>query len=93
MSGGVQSDISFAALRYSACLSDCQAGCRQVGLNCQEMLPRKQTRLIVGKLDRGLFELLGSKEFRKRIDFLLPYIKNYGLVSPWWIPGFLIARL
>ncbi len=81
MSGGVQSDISFAALRYS------------VGLNCQKMLPRKQTRLIVGKLDRGLFELLGSKETRKRIDFLLPYTKNYGLVSPRWIPGFLIARL
>jgi len=81
MSGGVQSDISFAALRYS------------VGLNCQEMLSRKQTRLIVGKLDRGLFELLGSKESRKRIEFLLSYIKNCDLVSPWWIPGFLIARL
>jgi len=53
MSGGVQSDISFAALFAirPACLSDCQASCRQVGLNCQEMLPHKQARLIVGKLD------------------------------------------
>ena len=93
MSGGVQSDISFAALFAirPACLSDCQAGCRQVGLNCQEMLPRKQTRLIVGEFNRGLFDSLGSKETRKRIDFLLSYIRRTTVLS--LLGGFLVSLL
>jgi len=50
----------------------------------------EQVRRQVAGFNHGLF-LLGNKESRKRIDFLLPYISTASLPS--WIPGFLIDRL
>ena len=61
------------------------------------MLPRKEARLIVAELDRGPFELLGSQEPRKRIDFfLLPYIRTVVLsllLDSWFPYGKAVGKL